>query len=163
MAITATLALGEGLKVKFFYGALLGGAAGFLAGKLSEYNPNSKFAEHLKKFEKELSDDSELSLNFYETEKNYSSPKTNYIDYETSKKEFYKPFKDNDYNYNYDNYYSNNSKFMPEQKKTSPEHYFDSSIKKYNFKGKSNTFGNKYGTDNYTSDYDTDNYTKDYD
>ena len=161
MAITASLALGEGLKAKFFYGSLMGGAIGFLAGKMSEYNPNSKFAEHLKRFGKELSDDSELSLNFYETEKDYSSPKTHYFDYETSKREFFKAHKDSDYNY--DNYYNNNSRFMSEQTKTSPEHYYDSSIRKYNFEGKSNTFGNKYGTDNYTSDYDTDNYTKDYD
>ena len=159
MAITASLALGEGLKAKFVYGGLIGGAIGFLAGKMSQYNP--KFAEHLKRFEKELSDDSELSLNFYETEKNYSSPKTNYIDYETSKREFCKAHKDDDYNY--DNYYNNNSRVMSEQAKTSPDHYYDSSIRKYNFEGKSNTFGNKYGTDNYTSDYDTDNYTKDYD
>lgn len=155
MAITASVALGEGLKAKFFYGSLIGGAIGFFAGKMSEYNPNSKFAEHLKKFGKGLSDDQELSLNFYENEKNYCSPKTKYIDYETSKKEFCKAHNDN--NYNFDNYYNS------EQKKSSPEHYYDSPIEKYNFKGKSNTFGHKYDTDNYTSNYDTDNYTKDYD
>jgi hypothetical protein len=40
---------------------------------MSEYNPKSKFVEHLTKFGKQLSDDQELSLNFYENEKNYSS------------------------------------------------------------------------------------------
>ena len=129
MAISASLALGEGLKAKFFYGSLVGGLFGFMAGKMSEYNPQSKFAEHLKRFGQELSSDSDLSLNFYEKEKNYSSPKTNYIDYETSKREFCKFYNDN----------------------------------KYNFKGKSNSFGNNYDTNNYTSNYDTYNYTKDYD
>ena len=155
MAITASLALGEGLKAKFFYGSLLGGLFGFMAGKMSEYNPQSKFAGHLKRFGEELSSDSDLSLNFYEKEKNYSSPKTNYIDYETSKREFYKVPNDN--KYNFDNYYNNNSRFMTGQTKSlAYQNYIYS-------KGKSNCFGNNYDTNNYTSNYDTYNYNKDYD
>ena len=158
MAITASLALGEGLKAKFFYGSLVGGLFGFMAGKMSEYNPQNKFAEHLKRFGQELSSDSDLSLNFYEKEKNYSSPKTNYIDYETSKREFCKFHNDNKYNFD-----NQNSRLMTEPTKSFAHQNYSSSREKYNFKGKSNSFGNNYDTNNYTSDYDTYNYTKDYD
>lgn len=161
MGITASFALGEGLKAKFFYGSLVGGLFSFIFGKMSEYNPQSKFAEHLKRFGEELSSDSNLSLNFYENEKNYSSPKTNYIDYETSKKEFCKVHNDN--NYNFDNYYNKNSRFMAKQTKSFAHQDYSSSVEKYNFKGKSNTFVNNYDANNYTSNYDTYNYTKDYD
>ena len=159
MAVTASFALGKGLSAKFVYGSLLGGAIVYAAGKMSEYNPRSKFAEHLKKFGNQLSSDQDLSLDFYEKEKNYSSPKTNYIDYETSKREFCKVHNDN--NYNFDNYYRNNSRY--ESAKTSPYHYYGDSREKFNYKRKPNTFGNNYDTDNYTSEYDTENYTKDYD
>ena len=161
MAITASLALGEGIKAKFFFGSLIGGAFGFMAGKMSEYNPQSKFAEHLKRFGKELSDDPDLSLNFYENEMHNSSPKTNYIDYKTSKKEFSKIHNDNDYNF--DNYYKNNSRFNDEQIKSYPDRCYDFSKEKFDFKGKSNTFANNHDTGNYTSNYDLENYTKDYD
>ena len=33
MALTASFALGEGIKAKFFYGSLIGGAIGFLQVK----------------------------------------------------------------------------------------------------------------------------------
>lgn len=158
MAISASLALGEGLKAKFFYGSLVGGLFGFMAGKMSEYNPQSKFAEHLKRFGQELSSDSDLSLNFSEKEKNYSSPKTNYIDYETSKREFCKFYNDNKYNFD-----NQNSRFMTEPTKSFAPQNYRSSSEKYNFKGKTNSFGNNYDTNNYTSNYDTYNYTKDYD
>ena len=159
MTITASLALGKGLSVKFLYGSLVGSVFGYAAGKMSEYNPQSKFAEHLKRFGEQLSSDQDLSLGFYEKEKDYSSPKTNYIDYEISKREFCKVHNDNDSNF--DNYYSNNSRY--ESAKTSPCHYYGDSREKFNFKVKSNTSSNNYDTDNYTSNYDTESYTKDYD
>ena len=159
MSITASLALGKGLSVNIIYGSLLGGAIGYMAGKMSEYNPQSKFAEHLKRFGDQLSSDHDLSLGFYEKEKDYSSPRTNYIDYETSKREFCKVHNDN--NYHFDNYYRNNSRF--ESPESPPIHYYGDLREKYNIKEKSNTYNNNYYTDNYTSNYDIENYTKEYD
>lgn len=161
MALGVSFALGKGFTAKFCYGAALGGILGFTAGKMLEYNPESKFAKHLKRFGNELSADSDLSLDFYEKEKNYSSPRTNYPDYETSKRDFCKV---HNHNYdNFDNYYNNNSGFRPESNKSSPDYYKESPREKLSFKEKSNTFKNNYDTDNYTSNYDLENYTKNYD
>ena len=72
-----TLALGKGITSKFVYGSLIGGALGYMAGKMSESNPRSRLAKHLYRFGKELSSDPELSIDLFENDKKYSSPKKN--------------------------------------------------------------------------------------
>ena len=153
-----TLALGKGITSKFVYGSLIGGALGYMAGKMSESNPRSRLAKHLYRFGKELSSDPELSIDLFENDKKYSSPKKKYIDYETSKKEFnsfHKNNDDNDYKSNYDykkskceenKYYKDYTEFKDNNE--------DKETSNYSYKRKNNSYTRNYDTKNYTSNYD---------
>jgi hypothetical protein len=100
MALTTTLALGEGLTAKFFYGSLIGGALGFLAGKISNSGNGSKLARHVRRFGEELSSDPNLSIDLFDKIDKTFSSNDSHIDYKTSRKNFISTQED----YNYDDY-----------------------------------------------------------
>ena len=105
MAITASVALGNGIGVKLAFGSLIGGALGFLAGRMTESNPNSRLAKHIRRFGNELSSDPELSIDLFNSKFDSSN---NNIDYESSRREFLEDQKKfsiyDDNNDNYEEY-----------------------------------------------------------
>lgn len=161
MSITATIALG-GVKAKVFYGSLVGGALGFLAGKLT--NSNKALARHLHRFGKELSSDPELSFDLFDTTNNSSSTNNdNHIDYQTSKRDFqlaqrnFNPDYNDEFEDNYNNsyegtkYYKDYNRFRPNYSRSDDDCY------------DKNRMRSNRNYEPYRTNYDLDNYTNNYD
>lgn len=161
MALTTTLALGEGLTAKFFYGSLIGGALGFLAGKISNSSHGSRLARHVRRFGDELSADPNLSIDLFDKIDKTFSSNDNYIDYKTSRKNFISTQED----YNYDDYdedvkeyegkkyYKDYNSFKPDFSRS--ERYFDrKEFKKNNYRRNNDSYGRNYDENDYETKYD---------
>ena len=152
MALTASLGLGN-FSLKFCYGSLIGGALGFLAGKMSNSssNSNNRLTKHIRRFGEQLSSDPELSLDLFKDSNNSSS---NNIDYQTSRKDFISAQKSYNFNDNEDyedlNYNTDSNRFRSNDLKSENEFYDTSNRYKSNY-------------DPYTVSYDLNNYTSRYD
>lgn len=62
--------------------------------------------------------------------KKYFSARINYIDYKALPRDLYKIHNDDEYNLN--NYYKNNSRYIHKPTKSFPAHYYDSSREIFN-------------------------------
>ena len=85
------------MTAKFFYGSLIGGALGYLAGKISNSGHGSRLARHVRHFGDELSADPNLSIDLFDKIDKTFSSNDSHIDYKTSRKNFIST--QNDYNY----------------------------------------------------------------
>lgn len=160
MALTTTFALGQGITAKFFYGSLVGGALGFLAGKMSNSKNGNRLARHIRRFGEELSSDPNLSLDLFDKIDKTFTSKDNYIDYKTSRKNFISEQND----YIYDEYnddikeYEGKKYYKDYNIYSKSEHDFDKDSYKKNSYRRNNdsykSYGKNYEKDDFENKYD---------
>lgn len=151
MNLAFSLTLAKGVAGKLFYGGLIGGALGFCAGKManSSSSGSRRLASHIDRLSHEISSDPELSIDLFgKTEE--SDNNNNYIDYKTSRRDFYEA--QNDYNLDDDYDFGTTTNYRYDNR-------FQKQTPSYNIDDNNSSMGYDYGRYN----YDIDNYTRRYD